>query len=76
MIDGIVYYIGIANQQQNNMPTIIFRHVEDKTLANAKERTKGYKIESNIFGIKTANDKTQEGYTRVIQDLEIVNTDH
>ena len=65
MIDGIVYYIGVANQQQKNMPTIIFRHREDKTLENAKERTKGYKIESNVFGIKNANDQTQEGYTRV-----------
>lgn len=59
MIDGIVYYIGVANQQQKNIPTIIFRHIEDKTLSKAKERTKDYKIESNIFGVKTVDDDIQ-----------------
>jgi len=49
MINGIVYDIGVADQKQKNMPTIFFRHLEDKTLEKAKERTKAYKIESNIF---------------------------
>jgi hypothetical protein len=64
MIDGVVYYIGVANQQQKNMPTIIFRHLEDKTLEKAKERTKAYKIESNAFGMKKVNDEVQ-GYKDV-----------
>jgi hypothetical protein len=49
MIDGIIYDIGVADQKQKNMPTIFFRHIEDKTLEKAKEWTKRYTIESNIF---------------------------
>lgn len=64
MIDGIIYEIGVANQKKTHLPTIFFRHREDKTLEKAKEWTQGYKIESNIFGIKTANDEIQ-GYKNV-----------
>ena len=59
MIDGIVYDIGVANQQQKNIPNIYFRHIEEKTLINAKEWTKPYKIESNSFWIKNVNEQVQ-----------------
>ena len=59
MIDGIIYDIGVANQQQKNIPNIYFRHIEEKTLEKAKEWTKPYKIESNSFWIKNVNEQVQ-----------------
>lgn len=59
MIDGIVYYIGMATNQQKNMPTLIFSHVDGATLDKAKERTKKYKIASNVFGVHKLDDKVQ-----------------
>jgi len=60
MIDGVIYYIGVADQTQNNIPTVIFEHREDETLKEVKNRLMDTVSHPIFFGEQTANETTQE----------------
>ncbi len=64
MIDGIVYYVGVTTDKQKHIPTVVFSHVEDDTLEAVDGWTEKYKITSNVFGEKLANNKV-ENYDKV-----------